>query len=282
MNHRLIILALLTSAASVVLLPAVRAAAVEPLLVWAGAAPPGTVAGETIDVAKASLPGGGTVAGLQPLRFLPPNEPRRADACRPLWIQGDGGGLAVALGPAIARSIWAPAQRSAVVQCGAVLPQPLQLNGVTLVLQFRLTGDMCRGGGTPPWELDGILMDLPPSVSLRLQGAGPTGRNPRVPVLVVKGSDGQDTRFAADPSAAVTSGEWHTLMVSWTAAVAADSAPAPVRLWLDDAEVGMKPVAGPGNPSGALPLVGPVRIGGDCNWLDVPMEIGRASCRERV
>ena len=252
----------------IVLIVMVCPAAVQaatPLVSWDCALPAGVTAGETVDLAGAAFHGTGSLDALNSIRILPPADNSRAAACRAFWTKTDGGGTALSLAATMARSIFAPAERAGVVQFGTTLPEPVPLKEFSLLIRFKLTGGMCFGGGNPPFELDGTLVRVAPGLTIGLTGKGRDGRQLRRPVITIE----KGPALVAAAEGEITVGEWRTLLVTR----AAGQAPT---LWLDGRQVAIGKKDQSGIPEQVV-VNGPVTIGGDRSWGNVPIELGAFS-----
>lgn len=244
--------------------------AAEALVSWDCVAPAGMVPGESIDLANQSFQGSGTVEGLRKIRFFPPaDDPHRINDCKVFWTPGEGRAPAISLAAEMAESIYPPAMRSAVIECGEKLPQPLAVREFTICIKFKLTGRMAYGGAPPPWELDGTLVDLPPSVSIGILGAGANGRGERKLFVGYKPTVGAPVRLVAENGSALRIGEWQTVVVSWKGADAKGT----VTAWINSRPVALAVPDG-WQTAPTVRIDGPVRVGGDRAWANVPMELG--------
>ncbi len=248
--------------------------AAEPLAAWDCAAPADLAPGENFELAARSFQGSGKVEGLRPMRFLAPaGDPRRGNDCKVFWAPGEGGAPAVSLAAEMAASIYGPAMRSAILECGEKLSAPLALNELTVCIKFKLTGKMAYGGGNPQFELDGTLVELAPSVTIGVLGAGPTGRGERKLFISYKPASGQPVRLVAEKSSALRIGEWQTIVVSWKGAGQGADDKGEIKLWINSRPVALSAPEG-WKPPAAVVVDGPIRIGGDRSWANVPVELG--------
>jgi len=244
----------------------------EPLAAWDCGQPSDLALGERVDVSKRVFEGSGSVQELRSVRILPPEDHGKAADCKAFWTPAEGGGSALSLSQAMARSIYAPADRAAILECGGKLQTPLKLSSFSLCVKFKTTGKAPFGGGNPPWELDGKLLSLGPSIELGVTGTGGNGREPRRPFLQLKGASGGQARLVAERDAEIPIGQWRTLLLAFSAPKEAGTQPA-VSLWIDGKSFKLE-LSGGGQIPSAFEVAGPLRVGGDRSWGNIPVELG--------
>ncbi len=236
-----------------------------PLVSWDCAAPADLAPGDEIDLASRVFKGGGSVEALNSIRVLPPSDSARASSSKVYWVPSDGGSTALSLSAAMARSIFPPADRAAILEFGSPMKEPLKLKDFSAVVKFKLTGGFSYGGGNPPWELDGKLVRIAPSLTLGLKGRGQDGRQVRRPFL----SFDKGPSFVAGSDAEIPLGQWRTILVSRKSGQAPE-------LWIDGRQFKLE-LEGKSSAPNEISVLGPVDVGGDRSWGNAPIELASFS-----
>jgi len=250
-----------------------------PLVAWDCGAPAGARPGETIAIDRETFAGLGNDPLFGALRFLPSGiNDALAARCRVAWADGQNSPGAVRLcGPQQA------AEAGAVLQCGGPDSSHATASKLSLFLRFKLTQPLSQGGGSPGWELDGTLVQLPPQVTLLLSGRGGDGRGKRLPRLRVADTlpDGTavDSLYFPTMDSELKLGQWTTLAVTWDGEQTADTsgetgavtATKRVRMWINGLERPVQRVGHPNVSPASYALKGPIFVGGNRGWGNTPL-----------